>query len=85
MNMDVAVISHVYVMGHLLCLPSIQASWTSLRAEFSALNPAQLHHILREYSSNKVYPSGWTPSPADAEDAVRTGESVRFHSRVQSS
>ncbi|CAG02211.1 unnamed protein product, partial [Tetraodon nigroviridis] len=52
----------------------LQASWTSLRAEFSALNPAQLHHLLREYSSNKVYASGWTPSPAEAQDALRTGD-----------
>lgn len=54
---------------------SVQASWSSLRAEFAALNPAQLHHMLREYSSGKACPTGWTPSPDDAEDAVRTGES----------
>lgn len=39
------------------------------------MSPAQLHHVLKEYSCSKVCPSGWTPSPADAEDAVRTGES----------
>ncbi|XP_010748476.3 ras-associating and dilute domain-containing protein-like isoform X2 [Larimichthys crocea] len=52
----------------------LQASWSSLRAEFAALNPAQLHHMLREYSSGKACPTGWTPSPDDAEDAVRTGD-----------
>ncbi|XP_031717949.1 ras-associating and dilute domain-containing protein-like [Anarrhichthys ocellatus] len=52
----------------------LQASWASLRTEFSALNAAQLHHILREYSSGKSSPTGWTPSPDDAEDAVRTAD-----------
>ncbi|XP_041813697.1 RA_Radil_like and Myo5p-like_CBD_Rasip1 domain-containing protein [Chelmon rostratus] len=52
----------------------LQASWASLRTEFAALNPAQLHHMLREYSSGKACPTGWTPSPDDVEDAVRTGD-----------
>ncbi|XP_070838214.1 ras-associating and dilute domain-containing protein-like [Chaetodon trifascialis] len=52
----------------------LQASWASLRSEFAALNPAQLHHMLREYSSSKACPTGWTPSPDDVEDAVRTGD-----------
>ncbi|KAM6914732.1 ras-associating and dilute domain-containing protein-like [Lycodopsis pacificus] len=52
----------------------LQASWASLRTEFSALNAAQLHHILREYSSGRSSPTGWTPSPDDAEDAVRTAD-----------
>ncbi|KAG7505385.1 ras-associating and dilute domain-containing protein-like isoform X2 [Solea senegalensis] len=52
----------------------LQASWSSLRTEFASLNPAQLHHMLREYNCGKVCPSGWTPSPEDAQDAVRTGE-----------
>ncbi|KAF7665603.1 hypothetical protein LDENG_00135610 [Lucifuga dentata] len=38
----------------------LQASWSSLRTEFVALRPAQLHHMLREYNSD------------EAEDAVRT-------------
>nr|XP_033501514.1 RA_Radil_like and Myo5p-like_CBD_Rasip1 domain-containing protein [Epinephelus lanceolatus] len=50
----------------------LQASWASLRTEFAALNAAQLHHMLREYSSGKACPTGWTPSPDDAEDTVRT-------------
>ncbi|XP_070779307.1 ras-associating and dilute domain-containing protein-like [Enoplosus armatus] len=52
----------------------LQASWASLRIEFAALNPAQLHHMLREYSSGKACPTGWTPSSDDAEDAVRTAD-----------
>ncbi|XP_056871822.1 ras-associating and dilute domain-containing protein-like [Takifugu flavidus] len=59
----------------------LQASWTSLRGEFSALNPAQLHHILREYGSSRSCPSGWTPAPADAEDAVRTGDILESFDR----
>lgn len=58
----------------LCCWMSFQASWASLRTEFAALKPAQLHHMLREYNSGKACPSGWSPSPDDAEDAVRTGK-----------
>ena len=58
----------------LRCFMLVQASWASLRTEFAALNPAQLHHMLREYSSTKACPPGWTPSPDDADDAIRTGE-----------
>ncbi|XP_041633774.1 RA_Radil_like and Myo5p-like_CBD_Rasip1 domain-containing protein isoform X2 [Cheilinus undulatus] len=52
----------------------LQASWASLRAEFSALNAAQLHHMLREYSSGKSCPPSWTPSQEDVKDAVRTAD-----------
>ncbi|KAM9746199.1 ras-associating and dilute domain-containing protein-like [Menidia menidia] len=52
----------------------LQASWASLRTEFGALNPAQLHHMLREYSAGKSAPAGWSPTPADSEDALRTAE-----------
>ncbi|XP_054463106.1 ras-associating and dilute domain-containing protein-like [Anoplopoma fimbria] len=52
----------------------LQASWSSLRTEFTALNAAQLHHMLREYNSGKSSPTGWTPSAGDAEDAVRTAD-----------
>uniref|UniRef100_A0A8C2X1E5 Ras association and DIL domains 2a n=1 Tax=Cyclopterus lumpus TaxID=8103 RepID=A0A8C2X1E5_CYCLU len=52
----------------------LQASWASLRAEYAALNAAQLHHMLREYSSGKPCPAGWTPARVDAEDAVRTAD-----------
>ncbi|XP_015258152.1 PREDICTED: ras-associating and dilute domain-containing protein-like [Cyprinodon variegatus] len=52
----------------------LQASWASLRTEFAALKPAQLHHMLREYSAGKPCPSGWTPSADDMEDAVSTAD-----------
>ncbi|XP_078125386.1 ras-associating and dilute domain-containing protein-like isoform X1 [Sander vitreus] len=52
----------------------LQSSWASLRTEFAALNAAQLHHMLREYSSGKACPTGWTPSPDDAEDTLRTAD-----------
>ncbi|XP_068192276.1 ras-associating and dilute domain-containing protein-like [Antennarius striatus] len=52
----------------------LQASWASLRAEFAALNPAQLHHMLREYSCGRACPPGWSPPPGEAGDAVRTGD-----------
>lgn len=57
---------------------SFQASWVSLRTEFSALKPAQLHHMLREYNSGKACPPGWSPSLGDAEDAVRTGKEQTY-------
>ncbi|XP_075999150.1 ras-associating and dilute domain-containing protein-like [Genypterus blacodes] len=50
----------------------LQASWRSLRAEFTALRPAQLNHMLREYNSGKAFPTGWIPPPDEAEDAART-------------
>ncbi|KAI4903694.1 hypothetical protein NFI96_023201 [Prochilodus magdalenae] len=52
----------------------LQASWPSLRAEFSHLNPAQLHHMLREYNAGRACPSCWTPSPEEAETALQTAE-----------
>uniref|UniRef100_G3PNH4 Uncharacterized protein n=1 Tax=Gasterosteus aculeatus aculeatus TaxID=481459 RepID=G3PNH4_GASAC len=51
-----------------------QASWASLRAEFAALNGAQLHHMLTEYHSGKPCPPGWSPPAGDAEDAARTAD-----------
>uniref|UniRef100_A0A7N8XXW1 RA_Radil_like and Myo5p-like_CBD_Rasip1 domain-containing protein n=1 Tax=Mastacembelus armatus TaxID=205130 RepID=A0A7N8XXW1_9TELE len=52
----------------------LQASWASLRTEFAALNPAQLHHMLREYNWGKACPAAWTPTVDDAEVAVRTAD-----------
>ncbi|XP_060757663.1 ras-associating and dilute domain-containing protein-like [Neoarius graeffei] len=52
----------------------LQSSWLSLRAEFPHLNPAQLHHMLREYNSSRACPSCWTPSPEEAEAALQTSE-----------
>ncbi|TSO37056.1 Ras-associating and dilute domain-containing protein [Bagarius yarrelli] len=52
----------------------LQTSWVSLRAEYPHLNPAQLHHMLREYSSSRASPSCWTPSQDEAELAFQTSE-----------
>ncbi|KAG7334981.1 hypothetical protein KOW79_001577 [Hemibagrus wyckioides] len=52
----------------------LQTTWVSLRAEFPHLNPAQLHHMLREYNTSRACPSCWTPSPEEAESALQTSE-----------
>ncbi|KAM9462984.1 ras-associating and dilute domain-containing protein [Clarias gariepinus] len=52
----------------------LQASWSSLRTEFSSLSPAQLHHLLREYNPRRPCPSAWTPCSADADAACRTAD-----------
>ncbi|XP_014878476.1 ras-associating and dilute domain-containing protein-like isoform X2 [Poecilia latipinna] len=52
----------------------LQASWASLRAEFAALTPAQLHHMLREYGGGKPRPPGWSPPAEEAEDTLRTAD-----------
>ncbi|KAL0993340.1 hypothetical protein UPYG_G00106360 [Umbra pygmaea] len=50
----------------------LQASWSSLRGEFVSLNPAQLHHMLREYNPGRACPADWNPTPDEFEAAVRT-------------
>ncbi|XP_051744349.1 ras-associating and dilute domain-containing protein-like isoform X6 [Ctenopharyngodon idella] len=50
----------------------LQSSWSTLRAEFVHLNPAQLHHMLREYNTARTCPPCWTPSPEDAAAALHT-------------
>ncbi|XP_060748288.1 ras-associating and dilute domain-containing protein-like [Tachysurus vachellii] len=52
----------------------LQTSWGSLRVEFPHLNPAQLHHMLREYNTTRACPSCWTPSPEEAVSALQTSE-----------
>ncbi|KAL2077999.1 hypothetical protein ACEWY4_025684 [Coilia grayii] len=52
----------------------LQDTWSSLRKEFAQLNPAQLHHMLREYSPGRAGPLAWTPSTAEAHTAFRTGD-----------
>ncbi|XP_076856201.1 ras-associating and dilute domain-containing protein isoform X2 [Brachyhypopomus gauderio] len=52
----------------------LQASWSSLRAEFAPLRPAQLHHMLREYDPRRACPSTWTPSSDETEAALRTAD-----------
>ncbi|KAL1251623.1 hypothetical protein QQF64_019419, partial [Cirrhinus molitorella] len=48
------------------------ASWSTLRAEFVHLNPAQLHHMLREYNTARTCPPCWTPSPEDSAASLNT-------------
>jgi hypothetical protein len=57
-----------------ICVCVFQASWSSLRTEFMPLNPAQLHHMLREYNPGRACPADWNPSPDEAEAALRTSE-----------
>uniref|UniRef100_W5LA70 Ras-associating and dilute domain-containing protein-like n=1 Tax=Astyanax mexicanus TaxID=7994 RepID=W5LA70_ASTMX len=52
----------------------LQASWGSLRVEFPSISPAQLHHMLREYSPRQPCPSTWTPSSDEAKAAVHTAD-----------
>uniref|UniRef100_A0A8C6UY08 Si:ch73-281f12.4 n=1 Tax=Neogobius melanostomus TaxID=47308 RepID=A0A8C6UY08_9GOBI len=52
----------------------LQASWSALRAEFAALNPAQLHHMLREYSCGRACPPAWSPTGEEREAALRTAD-----------
>ncbi|MGH0114522.1 UNVERIFIED_CONTAM: hypothetical protein FKN15_019662 [Acipenser sinensis] len=52
----------------------LQASWLSLRREFASLNPAQLHHMLREYNPGRPCPAGWSPTPEEAEPAMRMAD-----------
>ncbi|RXN00965.1 Ras-associating and dilute domain-containing protein [Acipenser ruthenus] len=52
----------------------LQASWLSLRSEFASLNPAQLHHMLREYNPGRPCPAGWSPTPEEAEPAMRMAD-----------
>ncbi|XP_062382933.1 ras-associating and dilute domain-containing protein [Sardina pilchardus] len=50
----------------------LQDTWRSLRNEFAQLNPAQLHHLLREYSPGRAGPLAWTPCTTEAQAAFRT-------------
>lgn len=52
----------------------LQASWSALRAEFAALSPAQLHHMLREYGSGRACPLAWSPAAEEREAALRTAD-----------
>ncbi|XP_066560837.1 ras-associating and dilute domain-containing protein [Amia ocellicauda] len=52
----------------------LQASWRSLRSEFVNLNPAQLHHMLREYNPGRSCPLSWSPVSEEAEAAMRTAD-----------
>lgn len=65
---------HLYV-----CL---QASWSTLRAEFVHLNPAQLHHMLREYNTARTCPPCWMPSPEDSAASLNTCEPKYEHTHT---
>ncbi|XP_072298880.1 ras-associating and dilute domain-containing protein-like [Eucyclogobius newberryi] len=52
----------------------LQASWSGLRSEFAALNPAQLHHMLQEYGSARTCPPSWSPAGDDRGAAHRTAD-----------
>ncbi|XP_071815266.1 ras-associating and dilute domain-containing protein-like isoform X3 [Apostichopus japonicus] len=60
----------------LLATPKIQlmqATWSSLRSDFSSLRPAQLHQLLSKYelSNSKKSPTGWTPIGEDVETVTQ--------------
>ncbi|NXN93722.1 RAIN protein, partial [Rhinopomastus cyanomelas] len=64
--------------ANLLCTPRsllAKASWPRLRAEYPALTPAQLHHLLRHYQLGlgQSPPPAWEPPPEEREVAT-TGE-----------
>ncbi|XP_035261471.1 ras-associating and dilute domain-containing protein [Anguilla anguilla] len=63
--------------ANLLATPKenlLQASWRSLRDEFVHLNPAQLHHMLREYNPGRACPASWSPTPEEASAALSTSD-----------
>ncbi|XP_041278192.1 ras-interacting protein 1-like, partial [Onychostruthus taczanowskii] len=49
-----------------------QATWARLRAEFPALSPAQLHHVLRHYrlGGGQPAPPAWSPGPEESAAAT---------------
>ncbi|KAM6996698.1 ras-interacting protein 1-like, partial [Passerculus sandwichensis] len=64
--------------ANLLCTPRgclEQATWARLRAEFPALSPAQLHHVLRHYrlGRGRAAPPAWSPTPEES-TAAATGD-----------
>uniref|UniRef100_A0A7M4FDG7 Rap associating with DIL domain n=1 Tax=Crocodylus porosus TaxID=8502 RepID=A0A7M4FDG7_CROPO len=66
-------------LADLLALPSsqlVQMPWPSLRVEFPALSPAQLHRVLTQYQAVSDVGGGaaWQPGEEDSALASRTGE-----------
>uniref|UniRef100_A0A8V5GU75 Uncharacterized protein n=1 Tax=Melopsittacus undulatus TaxID=13146 RepID=A0A8V5GU75_MELUD len=64
--------------SNLLCTPRgclAKMSWSRLRAEFPALSPAQLHHILSHYQlgGGQAPPPAWSPPPEER-DQVTAGD-----------
>ncbi|XP_040923234.1 ras-associating and dilute domain-containing protein [Toxotes jaculatrix] len=52
----------------------LQKSWTSLRADYPALSPAQLNHLLSLYSPGSSCKHTWTPSVQDKAAAHNTAD-----------
>ncbi|KAM4623638.1 ras-associating and dilute domain-containing protein-like [Polymixia lowei] len=52
----------------------LQTSWVSLRSDYSALSPAQLHHLLSRYSPSSSCPHTWAPSAQDQAAALKTAD-----------
>ncbi|XP_042294505.1 ras-associating and dilute domain-containing protein isoform X2 [Sceloporus undulatus] len=66
-------------VASLLAMPNsqlVQMTWSMLRTEFPALNPAQLNHILTQYqaSSDVGCVPVWQPSKDDSVSAFRTDD-----------
>ncbi|XP_019350348.1 ras-associating and dilute domain-containing protein isoform X1 [Alligator mississippiensis] len=66
-------------LADLLALPSsqlVQMPWPSLRVEFPALSPAQLHRVLTQYQAVSEVGGGaaWQPGEEDSALASRTDE-----------
>ncbi|XP_075755764.1 ras-associating and dilute domain-containing protein isoform X2 [Pelodiscus sinensis] len=71
--------SRLSSVAHLLAMPSsqlAQMTWPLLRAEFPALSPAQLHHVLTQYqaASDVGGVVAWQPWQDDVPAAFRTEE-----------
>ncbi|KAL3051984.1 hypothetical protein OYC64_002081 [Pagothenia borchgrevinki] len=52
----------------------LQTSWVSLRSEYPALSPAQLHHLLSLYGPASPCRHSWTPSVQDQAAAHQTAD-----------
>ncbi|XP_074875157.1 ras-interacting protein 1 [Buteo buteo] len=61
--------------ANLLCTPRSclsKATWARLRAEYPALSPAQLHHVLSHYQLGlgRPPPPAWSPPPEEREQVA---------------
>ncbi|XP_071504818.1 ras-associating and dilute domain-containing protein-like [Diadema antillarum] len=78
LKLQVRFLQKVSSATDLLATPKLQlaqAEWSSLRRDFPALNPAQIHQILSEYDiggSQAMRPRGWFPPPKEVEAALKT-------------
>uniref|UniRef100_A0A3Q3W3Z8 Uncharacterized protein n=1 Tax=Mola mola TaxID=94237 RepID=A0A3Q3W3Z8_MOLML len=73
-------LEHTYTLSsaiNLLATPRknlLQISWASLRADYPALSPAQLNHLLSLYNPVSPCRHTWTPSVHDQAAARRTAD-----------